>query len=614
MRCDQALGQGSWLLWLWLVACVPGRGPGALPQPSQVVSASAAEAPAWRGFDAAAFGTARRERKLILLSVQAGFCHWCHVMNATTYRDGRVLALLRERFVSVRVDESERPDLAARYADFGWPATAILSPDAAPIMTLRGHRAPGPFLDLLREALAHPDGATPVAVEGEPPLGVSALLDAHARALAQLDALFDRAQGGWGGPQKYPFAAPVEHALVRAFSRAETARGEQALLTLRGHAQLIDPEAGGMFQYSLGGVWTAPHYEKLASIQAGGLSNFAAAHQASGDPRWRDAAQQLARYVLETLRLPSGAFAASQSADVGELGAPTFMEGARYYALDAEARAHTPAPTLDRHVYANLNGLLIQSLCALDRAGGEARALPAAQAALTSILATHARGRAFAHAADDVSGRVFLSDQVEMIGALWCVADATGDVSLRVRAFATMDFVLESLQDAAHGGFFAHSPDAAAAGVFAHAEKPVADNARLARLILRRARLEHDARLDEVAQRTLRSASDPGAIARQGRKVGDLLLALEEATSDYVMFSVVGPATDARTRALWQAAAHAYAPHALLRVDEPGLALYPYPGEPALYLCSASACSAPVSDPAALPAALAAFVQSAREQ
>jgi uncharacterized protein len=169
------------------------------------------------------------------------------------------------------------------------------------------------------------------------------------------------------------------------------------------------------------------------------------------------------------------------------------------------------------------------------------------------------------------------------------------------------------LQDRNRGGFFAHSPEAAAAGVFARAEKPVADNARLSRLILRRARLEHDARFDDVAQRTLKSLSDPAAIARQGRKLGDLLLAFEEASGAYVMFSVVGPALDPRTRALAQAALHTYAPHALLRVDEPGQGTYPYPGAPVLYLCSENACSTPIDAPAALPRALDAFLRSARE-
>src|SRR5262245_41338449 len=64
----------------------------------------------------AAFDRARRERRILLLSVQATWCHWCHVMNEETYGDPEVRALLEESFVTVRVDADARPDLAERYA------------------------------------------------------------------------------------------------------------------------------------------------------------------------------------------------------------------------------------------------------------------------------------------------------------------------------------------------------------------------------------------------------------------------------------------------------------------------------------------------------------------
>jgi uncharacterized protein YyaL (SSP411 family) len=611
---------GAWLgltqqlaLALVLAGCTPQRG---IPAVSAPTSASQAGV-AWQRFDPEAFAQARRQRRLILLSVQANFCHWCHVMNATTYRDPRVVAVLREHFVVIRVDESERPDLATRYADWGWPATAILSPEAEPVVTLRGHRPAAPFAALLEQLVAQLDAGQPLAVSTSvgPDSGAldADLGRAQERALAQLDALYDAREGGWGGPQKYPFPAPVEHALERAFVRGEPERMTRALTTLHGHEQLIDAVAGGMFQYSLEGVWTQPHYEKLASIQAGALQNFAEAYRATGDARWLRAAGQVASYVLGSLRTPEGSFASSQNADVGELGSAGYVEGARYYAQDLGGRAQGRAPTLDTQVYANLNGLLIQGLCAYERASAERSALVAAQAALTALTASHARGAAFAHAADDRSGRFYLSDQVEMIGALWQLSDALREPTLRERAYAGMDFVLAKLQDREQGGFYAQTPDPAAVGVFARTEKPAADNARFARLLLRRARLSHDPGLLETVQRTLATLTDPASLAKQGRKVADVLLALEEANGDYVMFSIVGHAADPRTQALVEAAYRAYVPHGLVRVDEPGQGLYPYPGEPAVYLCSASACSAEVTDSAALSAALAVFVKNARE-
>jgi uncharacterized protein YyaL (SSP411 family) len=605
------------LLWvlgsLVLIACA--RSGPSVRTPTLSPASTEARAPAWRGLDADAFAQARRERKLLLLSVQAEFCHWCHVMNATTYRDPRVVALLRERFVTLRVDESERPDLAARYADWGWPATAILTPDAEPVVTLRGHRPAAAFRALLEQLLAQLDAGTPLVVtetKSASPLE-SDLAAAQQQALSQLDGLYDAAQGGWGTPQKYPFPAPVEHALLRAYVRDEPQRRAQARTTLAGHAQLLDAVAGGMFQYSLRGVWSAPHYEKLAASQAAALLTFSDGYRATGETRWLDAARGVAAYVIGTLRTPHGGFAASQNADVGELGTNTFVTGAEYYALNALQRADRVAPALNTHVYANLNGLVIQGLCAFERASGDRRALATAQAALTALSRTHARGAAFLHAADDASGRFYLSDQVEMIGALWSLADALHDASLRERAYATMDFVIAQLADSVAGGFYAHTPDPSAVGLFARIDKPASDNARFARLLLRRARFAHDDSLLALAQRTLSALSASDAIARQGRKVADLLLALEEAHGGYLMFSVVGHRDDPRTRALVDTAYRAYVPHGILRVDAPGEGLYPYPGQPAVYLCSDSACSAEVTAPDALHAAIAAFVASARE-
>ena len=84
----------------------------------------------WMEYDAAAFEKAKKERRFILLDGAAEWCHWCHVMDATTYRDPDVGKILGEKFVAIRIDVDARPDLEERYADWGWPATILLSPDA----------------------------------------------------------------------------------------------------------------------------------------------------------------------------------------------------------------------------------------------------------------------------------------------------------------------------------------------------------------------------------------------------------------------------------------------------------------------------------------------------
>ncbi|MBV8196695.1 MAG: DUF255 domain-containing protein, partial [Candidatus Eremiobacteraeota bacterium] len=83
----------------------------------------------WMSWDAGAFDRAASEDKPILLSISAVWCHWCHVMDETTYSDESVIETINRRFVPVRVDNDKRPDINARYNMGGWPTTAFLAAD-----------------------------------------------------------------------------------------------------------------------------------------------------------------------------------------------------------------------------------------------------------------------------------------------------------------------------------------------------------------------------------------------------------------------------------------------------------------------------------------------------
>src|SRR5579872_6084406 len=85
----------------------------------------------WMEWGPEAFRLARETDRPILLGISAVWCHWCHVMDETTYSDQRVIDLIRERYVPVRVDNDRRPDVNARYNMGGWPTTAFLAPDGA---------------------------------------------------------------------------------------------------------------------------------------------------------------------------------------------------------------------------------------------------------------------------------------------------------------------------------------------------------------------------------------------------------------------------------------------------------------------------------------------------
>jgi len=94
----------------------------------------------WNEWGEEAFATAQRENKPILLDIGAVWCHWCHVMDRESYDDPEVARIVNERFVAVKVDRDERPDIDSRYqvgvsaisGQGGWPLTAFLTPDGKP--------------------------------------------------------------------------------------------------------------------------------------------------------------------------------------------------------------------------------------------------------------------------------------------------------------------------------------------------------------------------------------------------------------------------------------------------------------------------------------------------
>jgi uncharacterized protein YyaL (SSP411 family) len=219
---------------------------------------------AWAEWDRATFDRARAEKRIILINVVATWCHWCHVMEEETYADPEVAQLLREHFVTIRIDSDARPDIAERYRAWGWPATAVLSPDAQPILELRGFQNPDKFKALLRELIAERD-AGKLARRGEMPVEPRAT-DANIEALRelttkQLDGYYDEERGGWGEVQKYPFPGQMEHALVRDEIHGGSKWTKRATFTLEGWKKIIDPVWGGIYQYSLKRSWDHQHYE-----------------------------------------------------------------------------------------------------------------------------------------------------------------------------------------------------------------------------------------------------------------------------------------------------------------------------------------------------------------
>jgi hypothetical protein len=485
------------------------------------------------------------------------------------------------------------------------------------VTALRGYREPRDFVRLLRRLVARRDAGRLAGLElREPAPPPDADLDRIvALATAQLDAHWEDERAGWGDRQKYPWPAPLEHALWRARVHGQTTWQDRALRTLEAERALVDPVWGGMYQYSLGGVWTRPHYEKIAMIQAGAIETYAIAARVTDDPRWLEPARAVARYVLERMQDPDGGFYTSQDADLRRSDGSTVL-GADYYARDDAGRRALGEPRIDTAVYADLGGLVISALTELHRAGGDEDARQAAVRAGERLLATHRTpAGAFLHAADDDrDGLLHLADQAAMGRALLGLHRITGDPRWRDAAVRLGEFVLARLR-APDGAFYAHTEDSNAVGVFARRRVPVAENGRCARFLVELARLvdgdDDDAtRYLAAARAAVVALGTPQRLGPAGKRVAPYLLAAEALAASGVDVTVVGVPDDPTAEALWRQALRLPDPRLTIERSRPGQR-YPDIGRAAVYLCTDSACSSPITDPSRLRERAEAFLAEA---
>ena len=305
----------------------------------------------WLPWGRGAFEEARRRDVPIFLSIGYSTCHWCHVMERESFENPSIAAMLNERFVCVKVDREERPEVDNLYmtatqlftGQGGWPMSVFLEPErlrpfwCGTYIPAEPHPALGSRPDFPRviEGIA-----TAWRTQRE---GVIAqaerLAEAVAEQLARVDApvavgrrevegatgallrMFDPINGGFSGAPKFPqpvlllfllevrgmagdgeTAAAIDHALRTTLDRV-----------LAGGVH--DHLAGGFHRYAVDAQWTVPHFEKMLHDNALLASVYARAGAAFDDGVYRAVARRTLDYLLGEMTGPHGAFLSAQDAD-----------------------------------------------------------------------------------------------------------------------------------------------------------------------------------------------------------------------------------------------------------------------------------------------------------
>lgn len=438
----------------------------------------------WRVWSTEAFAEAAATDKPILLNLTAVWCHWCHLMDETTYSVPDLINLINENLIAIRVDADQHPHVQDRYIAGGWPTNAFLTPTgevlwsgtyvppeqftqvAAAVLGAWGERR-----DELKLEIERRRKAMEAARGRHHVVGLVRHEAADDVLSATIDA-YDPRNGGFGTEPKFPYADAVELLLMQSAANPDCLRMAEHTLDGMLAGELWDKVEGGFFRYATAEDWTAPRYEKLLSTNAAMLRIYSMGAHVRNRPDWRAAAERIVGWVDATLANGDGLWAGSQASDDDYYGAPS--------------RKPAQAPPVDDVVYTSYNAQWM-------RAGAEAGArlgrsdwVITARRGLDTLLAEmaapkdlmfHYRRPGEAPAID-----FLLADAAETAYACLAMAQVTGESGYFEHA-RRLAGGMERAFWAEDGAFWDRSKGADEVGVLRYREKPFELNAECARLL-----------------------------------------------------------------------------------------------------------------------------------
>jgi uncharacterized protein len=609
----------------------------------------------WYAWGDEAFERARAEDKPVLLSSGYAACHWCHVMEYESFEDAETARLMNERFVCVKVDREERPDVDGLYMEAvvamtghgGWPMTVFLTPAGKPFWggtyfppeprfnmpsfrqvlvaisdawsSRRGdvERQANVLVDAIRSASEQPASAEPLT---------SALLANAATAIA---GQFDPAHGGFGRAPKFPPASTLEFLLRRGELEMVTKTLDEMAA-----GGMYDLVGGGFHRYSVDERWLVPHFEKMLYDNALLASAYLHAWVVTREDRYRRVCEETLDYLVREMRLAEGGFASAQDADTEGVEGLTYtwtpeelaealgeerpewlqpFEHGRYVIRgelpeDArrrllEVRERRPQPPRDDKALAAWNGLALAAFAEAGRRLDRAEYLEVAQRLAEFLLGplSDERGRLLrTYRAGIAKIDAYVEDYANVVNGLFELYWATGELRWLEDAHRLTRLAVELFLDPANGGFFV---DAGGDGLVARRKElddhpTPSGNSMMAFDLLRLARIYGDAELERYAVGVFRIARP--LVERAPGAVGHLLCALDLHFSPPREVAVVG---DGELR---RAAFEGFHPNTVYAfaagADDPALERVPLlhgkapvDGRAAAYVCESFACRAPVT-------------------
>lgn len=295
----------------------------------------------WNAWNEEALARAKKEDKLIIISIGYAACHWCHVMEHESFEDSLVASIMNEHFIAIKVDREERPDIDDVYmtacqlvnqGGCGWPLNAFALPDGRPVWA--GTYFPkDQWLNILEQFKSLKETDTPRLEDSAERItkGINnfdsgSVVDVSDRqfsteVLAKLGTDFlsnvDMVEGGRKGSPKFPMPNNYEF-LLKYFHQSQNDQAlESVSLTLDKMADggIYDQLGGGFARYSVDGLWHVPHFEKMLYDNGQLVSLYAQAYKQSKKERYKEVIDETIQFVKRELTSPHGGFYSSLDAD-----------------------------------------------------------------------------------------------------------------------------------------------------------------------------------------------------------------------------------------------------------------------------------------------------------
>ena len=310
----------------------------------------------WNPWDKKYLDKAKKENKLVIISIGYASCHWCHVMERESFQDSTVAKLMNDKFISIKVDREERPDIDQVYMNAiqlitgsgGWPLNVITLPDGRPIWG-GTYFSKGQWISALKQIseIYETEPEKFISYAKRVQEGINTLND----VVMQTDSFenididkysklllknIDEEFGGFNGAPKFMMPNNLNFLLRYSVQEKQEKSKDKILSTLdkMAYGGIFDHVEGGFSRYSVDERWHIPHFEKMLYDNGQLMSLYSVGYKISNKDLYKDVVYKIHEYIDSEMKDISGGYYSSLDAD-SKLDDGTYAEG-EYYSWEKE--------------------------------------------------------------------------------------------------------------------------------------------------------------------------------------------------------------------------------------------------------------------------------------